>query len=295
MGRSRELRPVQKTFKTSWEKLQVVPIKGTYSTNIDLWQCNCGAQKYSPHLLCKHLVQAVSAPSPDFFVRVVRRRTVPFYRHPELCERGKAPGAFVDPDDGCITDGDDHVWLGDRATLRGTGAWRDIKDGRDAALLGLKRRRSPSVGSVLSEAVSYEASEIDGADEDALADEVRRITLLHQLQWSLIYVHSVMKSETRSTSASPTCATLRQPSKHMPRPTPRTLTSGSSPWPITAALPACRALQTICAIRTARVARARQLGAVLRNVQSRTLRTQWDFNPASLLMTPCQRLSPSFK
>ena len=33
---------------------------------------------------------------------------------------------FVDPNDGTITEGDDHVWLGNPDVLRGGGGWRNL-------------------------------------------------------------------------------------------------------------------------------------------------------------------------
>lgn len=41
---------------------------------------------------------------------------------------------YVDPDDGSITDGDDHVWVGNPEILRGGGGWRDFD------MVGLGRR-----------------------------------------------------------------------------------------------------------------------------------------------------------
>ncbi|KII86093.1 hypothetical protein PLICRDRAFT_80783, partial [Plicaturopsis crispa FD-325 SS-3] len=80
-------------------------------------------QKYDRHHLCKHLVQAVPSPSIRFWRQVYRRRITPIYRHPELVAISSADGLEVpvyyeDPNDGSITDGDDHVWLGDAAVLR---------------------------------------------------------------------------------------------------------------------------------------------------------------------------------
>ncbi|TBU40258.1 hypothetical protein BD309DRAFT_845341, partial [Dichomitus squalens] len=78
-----------------------------------------GQQKYHPQHLCKHLVQAIEFPSSKFFHQIYRRRTAPIYRHPELRDRTESSlgAGFLDADDGSITDGDDHVWLGDRAQL----------------------------------------------------------------------------------------------------------------------------------------------------------------------------------
>ncbi|KAJ6568815.1 hypothetical protein B0H19DRAFT_872078, partial [Mycena capillaripes] len=67
--------------------------------------------------LCKHLVQAIGLPPAHFWGQVVRRRTVPLYRHPLLVSKDEEPGQYVEPTDGNITDGDDHAWSGDRTAL----------------------------------------------------------------------------------------------------------------------------------------------------------------------------------
>jgi hypothetical protein len=69
----------QKSFKAAWEKLSTATINGTYKTDPSSWTCNCGAQKYHSHLLCKHLVQSVPRPSHDWWPRVVRYSIQPFY------------------------------------------------------------------------------------------------------------------------------------------------------------------------------------------------------------------------
>ncbi|RDX42199.1 hypothetical protein OH76DRAFT_1320566, partial [Lentinus brumalis] len=80
-----------------------------------------GAQKYHPHHLCKHLVQAVPDPLPIKFWRdIYRRRTTPLYRHPDVqsSDSENSTEPYPNADDGTITDGDDHVWLGDRVQLK---------------------------------------------------------------------------------------------------------------------------------------------------------------------------------
>jgi hypothetical protein len=72
----------QKSFKAAWEKLREAKIKGTYATDPTSWTCNCGAQKYHSHLLCKHLVQSVPQPSEDWWPQVIRYSTHPFYAVP---------------------------------------------------------------------------------------------------------------------------------------------------------------------------------------------------------------------
>ncbi|KLO18449.1 hypothetical protein SCHPADRAFT_806144, partial [Schizopora paradoxa] len=78
----------------------------------------CGQQKYNAHLLCKHLVQAVSTPPSAFWHRVARRRTIPFYIDPDLKpirDDLATMGNENDNDDpmgGSITEGDDREWDG---------------------------------------------------------------------------------------------------------------------------------------------------------------------------------------
>lgn len=112
-SRAQPLTTYQKYFKTSWAHLKSIPCSSRdYETDITTWTCNCGAQKYNAHLLCKHLVHAVPEPSPQFFAEIHRRRTLPIYRHHEICPvatstltvpEQSAPGT----NDGSITDGDD--------------------------------------------------------------------------------------------------------------------------------------------------------------------------------------------
>jgi len=107
LGRVRPLTTYQRYFKKSWAKLATKDISGaTYETNIKDWTCTCGQQKYDCHHLCKHLVQAVSAPPVRFWREVRWRRVVPLYRHPNLVAIGENKGEYVEPDGG-ITDGDD--------------------------------------------------------------------------------------------------------------------------------------------------------------------------------------------
>jgi hypothetical protein len=98
------------------------------------------------HHLCKHLVQAVPTPPVKFWGTIIRRRVVPIYRHTALVQKGMdgevaSSDGFVDLDDGTITEGDDHVWLGNPDVLRGGGGWRDL----DAVQLLGKRTRGAAV------------------------------------------------------------------------------------------------------------------------------------------------------
>jgi hypothetical protein len=138
LGRSRELTTTQKYFKRAWRRLQKLPVSDkSYVTSVAWWTCNCGQQKYEPNHLCKHLVQAVRPPPPSFFTEIFRRRTRPLYRHPCLVDKAcPSDGSYVDAGAGSITDGDDHVWLGDDSILRG-GRWREFGNIND--ILACKR------------------------------------------------------------------------------------------------------------------------------------------------------------
>ncbi|KAI0650124.1 hypothetical protein C8Q79DRAFT_901740 [Trametes meyenii] len=78
-GRAPALSDTQASFKHAWEHLLKVPIKGEYTVDLAKWTCNCGAQKYHSHLLCKHLVQAAGAQPDDWWPNVVRYHIPPFY------------------------------------------------------------------------------------------------------------------------------------------------------------------------------------------------------------------------
>ncbi|KAF8162581.1 hypothetical protein B0H34DRAFT_650343 [Crassisporium funariophilum] len=131
-GRSKSLTTYQKYFKSSWKRLLNASIsEKQYETYVDSWSCNCGRQKYDRHHICKHLVQAVGLPSIPFWSEVYRRRTMPIYRHHELDASHQATGAkrkrtaYLDID-GSISDGDDHVWLGNPTILAGGGGWKSV-------------------------------------------------------------------------------------------------------------------------------------------------------------------------
>lgn len=116
-GRAHQLSTWQKYFKRSWLHLAKIECSAReYRTDVSSWTCNCGSQKYNAHLLCKHLVQAVHAPSGRFFTEIRRRRTTPIYRHPELRVHTSTTtptansheATLADMDMGSVTDGDDH-------------------------------------------------------------------------------------------------------------------------------------------------------------------------------------------
>ncbi|KAI0667146.1 hypothetical protein C8Q78DRAFT_1105586 [Trametes maxima] len=72
-GRATSLTDSQAAFKHAWERLIDVPIKGDYITDVSRWTCDCGAQKYHTHLLCKHLIKAAGKkPLPAWWPTVER-------------------------------------------------------------------------------------------------------------------------------------------------------------------------------------------------------------------------------
>ncbi|KAJ7173524.1 hypothetical protein C8R46DRAFT_892769 [Mycena filopes] len=146
LGRSKAPTQFQKQFKTMWVKLEnrtlAVDADRKYITSVEHWTCTCKSQPLNSCHLCKHLVDAVGHPPPQFWTRVVRRRKQPLYCDPALFARGREQPNYIEPVDGSITDGDDHVLSGDSTVLGGGGGWRDL-DFTTSSLLG-KRARSPS-------------------------------------------------------------------------------------------------------------------------------------------------------
>ncbi|KAJ7474160.1 hypothetical protein FB451DRAFT_1035044 [Mycena latifolia] len=161
IGRSKPLTPFQKQFKAAWLALLKLPISTDadqkYITCVAQWTCTCKAYKFHCCHLCKHLVQAVGLPPMKFWGQVVRRRTVPLYRHPALVSIDEAAVQYTEPTDGSITDGDDHAWSGDHALLEGGGGWRDF-DFSTSSLLGKRGRSS-----------------LDDSDDAQEESEVRRL------------------------------------------------------------------------------------------------------------------------
>ncbi|KAJ7763778.1 hypothetical protein B0H16DRAFT_1801158 [Mycena metata] len=162
IGRSKAPTQFQKQFKTMWKKLEgrtlAVDADRKYITSVERWTCTCKSQPLNSCHLCKHLVDAVGHPSPEFWTQVVRRRTQPLYRHPALVPRGQEKSKYIEPSDGSITDGDDHA-LVDPGVLAGGGGWRDLNFS-SSSLLG-KRTRS-----------SRQESHGDSSSDDA--EEVQR-------------------------------------------------------------------------------------------------------------------------
>lgn len=145
LGRAKTLTKHQQDFKRAWKALSDRPVSSTnYHTDVKAWVCRCGQQKYNCFHLCKHLVQACQPPPSAFFRFVHRRRTQPLYRHPWLRpkeDNQNASSAMISSDEeGGITDGDDHVWLGDTKELQGTGGWRTLMNNSADVLLKKRQR-----------------------------------------------------------------------------------------------------------------------------------------------------------
>jgi hypothetical protein len=87
-GRSKPLTTFQRAFFSNWKKLERASVSGReYETDVKRFTCNCGRQKYDSHHLCKHLVQRIPEPPMAFWQQVIRRRTMPIYRHPCLVDK----------------------------------------------------------------------------------------------------------------------------------------------------------------------------------------------------------------
>lgn len=151
LGRSKELTTFQKALKKEWKTLQQREVsEQDYKLDLKLLTCSCGQQKYSSHLICKHLVQALADPSAKFWTQVVRRRQLPIYRHPDLVPKGQTKDGYIDPEGGSITDGDDEVYVGNADLLKGGGGWRELVGGKKVTNTGematvLGKRPRPAV------------------------------------------------------------------------------------------------------------------------------------------------------
>lgn len=146
VGRTKALTSNQQYFKRCWISLSKKSISGSnYFTDVKAWTCHCGQQKYNCHHLCKHLVQAVHPPRSTFFHYVHQRRTNPLYRHPWLQPKDSSLEDSTSEtllDEGSITEGDDHIWLGDKSVLGGNGSWRTIINSTTDDLLKKRQRES---------------------------------------------------------------------------------------------------------------------------------------------------------
>ncbi|KAI0676271.1 hypothetical protein C8Q78DRAFT_1073099 [Trametes maxima] len=81
-SRAQSLSHVQKDLHRAWKRLKNVPIRGKYMTNVKRWTCDCGAQKYHSHLLCKHLVRAAGGIDASWWPKAERYHIPPFYTVP---------------------------------------------------------------------------------------------------------------------------------------------------------------------------------------------------------------------
>ncbi|KAJ8469947.1 hypothetical protein ONZ51_g8667 [Trametes cubensis] len=106
-GRSAVLSPTQVALKRAWKRLFKVPIRGTYTTNVTAWTCDCGAQKYHAYLLCKHLVQAAGRLPISWWPQAIRYHVPPFYTVPINGVTTSAPEKIRD-----------HAWLPRMAASR---------------------------------------------------------------------------------------------------------------------------------------------------------------------------------
>ena len=78
-GRAPSLNGEQDSIKREWLILLDKKCKGIYDMNVVDWTCSCGVQKFHPYLLCKHLVQELPRPGPDWWASLVRYPVQPFY------------------------------------------------------------------------------------------------------------------------------------------------------------------------------------------------------------------------
>ena len=200
LGRSK---PLSSYFKSAWKKLAEVEVsENNYVTDVTTWTCNCGQQKFHSQHLCKHLVQAVPTPPMHFWRQVVRRRTSPLYRHPELASLHADGMArdYADPDEGSITDGDDHVWLGNAEALV-EGQWQAFD------LEGMLRKRPRSVMSSTggwSSSADHDMEEVLGLVDTTKDENDSDVEAFEEVCQIVNYVvkigtHFLLSSKPRST------------------------------------------------------------------------------------------------
>ncbi|KAJ7307720.1 hypothetical protein DFH08DRAFT_1051627 [Mycena albidolilacea] len=149
-----------KPKKKEWIRLESVKTgedaDEKYITRVDRWTCTCKAQAMHSCHLCKHLVQSLPYPPAKFWMEVVRRRTLPLYRHLALVISGSQ---WIEPADGSITDGDDHAFRTRTDVLAGGGGWREL-DFSTPSLLG--KRVKPVIPEV-DDSSSDDAAEVQRA------------------------------------------------------------------------------------------------------------------------------------
>ena len=93
-GQAATINGEQIPIKKAWLTLRTRELGGEYDTDIFHWTCDCGTQKYHSYLLCKHLVNKVCVPPPEWWATIVRRHVPPFYDIRELLspeDRAKVP------------------------------------------------------------------------------------------------------------------------------------------------------------------------------------------------------------
>ncbi|KAJ7934941.1 hypothetical protein B0H13DRAFT_2305092 [Mycena leptocephala] len=108
-------------------------------------------------MLCKHLVQAVHSPAPDFFREVIRRRVTPFYSHRLLQPKNGSELNVIDS--GSVSDGDG-VELELSLTTETTAS---------SGTRGTKRKRAPAA--VPNPLPSSPCTPVADEEEDDLAIE----------------------------------------------------------------------------------------------------------------------------
>ncbi|KAJ7646419.1 hypothetical protein DFH06DRAFT_997660 [Mycena polygramma] len=207
MGRSKPLTPFQKQFKAAWLALMKLSLSDDadkkYITSIANWTCTCKSQKFHCCHLCKHLVHAVGSLPPYFWCEVVRRRTVPLYRHPLLVAKDEEPEEYLEPTDGNVTDGDDHAWFRNRSVLEGGGGWREF-DFSSTSLLGKRDRASgDSDFEDARDEEEVEQSMFTGADLDSpdISTDNHNIELLRKRTDELVKGAEILRAQANARNA----------------------------------------------------------------------------------------------
>ncbi|THH21536.1 hypothetical protein EW146_g8 [Bondarzewia mesenterica] len=166
VGHSRKLSTYQKYVKRACEKLLKVPCSGReYKMSITAWTCNCSAQKFNTHHLCKHLVHACAPPPMHFWYQFIHRRATPIYRYPDLGANDPNSGHLHPVDsaefvqaNSSTTDGHDHVAVGNDI-FNGAGSQHTVglpATGRAADISGTQTRREKSPADETSDLESEE-------------------------------------------------------------------------------------------------------------------------------------------
>ncbi|KAH9911299.1 uncharacterized protein B0H18DRAFT_1063631, partial [Fomitopsis serialis] len=161
-GRAQALTTMQEHFKHSWERLMKVPIKGTYTTDVHRWTCDCGAQKYHAYLLCKHLVRAAGNPPALWWVQVQRFHIPPFYTVP-------IDGKIAPPPELTTK----HAWLSRMPRVDTSTSDSDDSDSAIVTGSGHGKRAAAPPGSVnMSRASQAQVPVADTSEESGEEDSV---------------------------------------------------------------------------------------------------------------------------